>query len=100
MVGPMKRYYSIQATADRDIPFPRYLVILGKGVNAFTLTTENIEETIKEFLVEGVKIQKVHCLSGTGSFDGMPLGVLLPGESPPEQETNLCALGEVVPESR
>jgi len=95
----MKNYYSFRVTSDRDLAFRKYLVILGPGLNVFTLTTENISETVREFLEEGVKIQQVNLLSGPGVFDGLPPGVLFPGESASEQETDLCALGGQLPEA-
>lgn len=95
----MKHYYSVQAFADRDIPFPEYLVLVGKGANVFTLTTEDISETLAEFGRAGVKIVSAHQLSGLGTFSELPTGVLFPGESPSE-EANLRALGTVLPEAR
>lgn len=70
----MKHFYSVEAFSDRDLLFPECSVALGKGVNVFTLTTADIQGTLKLFSTEGVRIDKVH------SLDGLDAVVLLPGE--------------------
>lgn len=72
----MKRFYSVEAFSERDVSFPEYMVALGKGVNVFTLTAEDIQETLKQIAAEGVRIDKVHAL------DGMDTVHFLPGETP------------------
>ena len=60
----MKHYYAIEAFSERDVSFPEHLVALGRGVNVFTLTSEDIQGTLSQIAREGVRIDKVHSLDG------------------------------------
>jgi hypothetical protein len=93
-------YFSIKATSDHEDAFPKYTVLVGKGLNVFTLVTEDIEATLKEFTDAGVKILEVHPLSGRAAFHGLPSPGVLTGNEPSEQEDELRQLGEGLPEAR
>lgn len=68
----VKHYYSVEAFSERDVAFPRYLVAVGRGVNVFTLATEDIQQALSEFAREKVRIDKVHVLDGIETFHELP----------------------------
>ena len=56
----VKHYYSVEAFSERDVAFPKYFVAVGRGVNVFTLATEDIQQALSEFAQEKVRVDKVH----------------------------------------
>lgn len=74
----MKHYYSVEAFSERDVSFPEHMVAIGRGMNVFTLTSDNIQAALSKFASAGVQVHKVHTLDGTASFHD-----LLPGQPIP-----------------
>jgi hypothetical protein len=76
----VKHYYSVEAFSEMDVSFPEHLVAIGRGMNVFTLTSDNIQGVLSKFASAGVQVHKVHTLDGTATFHD-----LLPGQPIPSQ---------------
>lgn len=63
------RYYSIVAVATGEAELPEHKVILGSGMNVFTLYTEDIDAVVSQLVTQGVSVQSVHALD---VFESVP----------------------------
>lgn len=77
----MKHYYSFEAFSEREVAFPEYRVAVGRGVNAFTLATDDVDGVIAHLLKEGIRVIKVYVLSGVADTDQIEFLRLQGGET-------------------
>lgn len=73
-------YYSIVVFAHHPVGIPDPLILLDKGLNPFTVMTDDIEGLLKMLGDEGVDIREVNCLDAHDPGD--PSSLLLPDEVP------------------
>ncbi len=72
-------FYSIVAIAKQPVAFPDPLILLDRGLNVFTVHTDDLEELREKLKTEGAEILQANRLD-----DHQPLNpsetLLLPGE--------------------
>lgn len=58
------RYYSIKAFSRRSIQYETPLILIEPGMNAFTVTTPDIDSLVRMLRQDGVRVDEVNSLDG------------------------------------
>lgn len=66
----MKHYYSIIAYATTSMQYEDPQIFIEPGMNAFTVTTDDIDALVKALTEDGHRIDEVFQLDGEGQHGG------------------------------
>lgn len=61
----MKRFYSILAWSTTSVRYPDPLVFIEPGINAFTVTTDDLDSLLERLRIDGIRVDKVNALDGS-----------------------------------
>jgi hypothetical protein len=76
----MKRLYSIIASTSLEVSIQDPDVLLERGPNVLTVTTDNIEGVVERLEALGVLVRAVHCIT--------------PQEAPPEEPYSRAVIND------